>query len=554
MLIVLTIKGIVVILLKFEFGMHKTLLQGFVLIAIIAVFMGCANRGNPSGGPKDVEAPKILREVPENYSTNFDRKEIRIYFDEYVKIKDLQKQLIISPPMRTEPTITPLGTPSKYVRIIINDTLEENTTYAFNFGESIVDNNEENPYEYYRYVLSTGAFIDSLSVKGRILDAENREPDSFVSVMLYERDSTYTDSTVFKQKPKYITNTLDSLTTFSIDNIKPGTYKLIALKEENGNYTFQQDSDKIGYYEGFITAPTDSFYTIKLFKEEPDFDAKRPKQVAGQKIAFGFEGDYKSMQIEMLGSKPEGFKTRITKDPSSDTLFYWYRPKIELDSAEFLIRNKTYIDTIKHRFRTIDKDTLVVKSTSSGTLSFNDDFSFTATVPIVKLDKNRISIIDKDSLNVPFESAYNELDNTYSLQFEKKESETYNIEILPNAIEDFFGNVNDTLSFTARTKTLSDYSNIRVTLVNANYPMIVQLTNDKGEVKYEQYATESRLFDFRNITPGTYYVRAIFDSNGNQRYDSGRFLDQRQAERVAHHPDLVDARAGWDWVVEFILD
>lgn len=541
-------------MLKFELGMHKTLFQRLILMVILAIFVSCANRGNPSGGPKDEEAPIIVREFPQNYSTNFKDKEIRIYFDEYIKIKDLQKQLIISPPMSTEPTITPLGTPSKDIRIFINDTLEENTTYAFNFGESIVDNNEENPYEYYRYVFTTGDYIDSLSVKGRILDAENREPDTFVSVMLYERDSTYSDSTVFKQKPKYITNTLDSLTTFSIDNIKPGTYKLVALKEENGNYTFQQKTDKIGFYEGFITAPTDSMYTIKLFKEALNFDAKRPKQIAGNKIAFGYEGDFKTMEIEMLGTKPEGFKTRITKDPTSDTLFYWYNPKIERDSAKFVIRNKTYIDTIKHRFRTIDKDTLVIKTTSSGTLNFDEDFSFTATIPIEKLNTNLIKILDKDSLNVPFKSTYNEIDNTYNFQFEKKESENYKIEMLPNAIEDFFGNVNDTLNYTARTKTLSDYSNIRVTLVNGKFPMIVQLTTEKGEVKYEQYATENRLFDFKNINPGSYYVKAIFDINGNEKWDSGNFLEQRQAERIAHHPDMVDARAGWDWVVEFILE
>ena len=548
------IKCIVVNLLKFESGMHKTLLQGLVLMAIVAFFVSCANRGNPSGGPKDIEAPNILRELPENYSTNFYGKEIRIYFDEYVKIKNLQKQLIISPPMSTEPTITPLGTPSKYLKIIINDTLEENTTYAFNFGQSIVDNNEENPYDYYRYVFSTGDYIDSLSVKGQILDAENRKPDNFVSVMLYERDSTYTDSTVFKQKPKYITNTLDSLTTFSIDNIKPGTYKLVALKDENGNYTFQQDSDKIGFYQGFITAPTDSMYSIKLFKEALDFEAKRPKQVAGNKIAFGFEGDYKTMEIEILGTKPEGFKTRLTKDPVSDTLFYWYNPKVDRDSTEFVIRNKTYIDTIKHRFRTIDKDTLVVKTTSSGTLRFNEDFSFTATVPLEKLDKNLITILNKDSLNVPFESTYSKLDNTYSFQFEKIESETYKIEMLPNALEDFFGNVNDTLNFTARTKTLSDYSNIRVTLNNAKYPIIVQLTDDKGAVKYEQFATEDRLFDFRNVNPGTYYLRTIFDTNGNEKWDSGSFLKQQQAERVSHWPDLIDGRAGWDQIVNFTLE
>ena len=517
------------------------------------MLVSCANRGTPSGGPKDEEPPKILKSVPENNSTNFKGKEIRIYFDEYVKIKNLQKQLIISPPMSTEPTITPLGTASKYIKIIINDTLEDNTTYAFNFGQSIVDNNEENPYDYYRYVFSTGDYIDSLSVKGQILDAEKRSPETFVSVMLYEKDSTYTDSTVYKQKPKYITNTLDSLTTFSVDNIKPGTYKLIALKEENGNYTFQQNADKIGFYEGFISVPTDSLYTIKLFKEELNFDAKRPKQVAGQKIAFGYEGNHLDMEIEIIGDQPKDFETRITKDPRSDTLFYWYKPKIEKDSAKFVIKNKSYIDTLAHRFRQIDKDTLVVKAVTSGTLNFDEDFGITATVPIEKFNKNLITILDKDSLNVPFESSYRALENIYDFKFEKKESENYKITMLPGAIEDFFGNVNDTLNFAARTKTYADYSNMRVTLKNVTYPLIVQLMSENEEVKYEQFATEEQLFDFRNLTPGKYYLRVIFDSNGNQKWDSGNYLEQRQAERIGYYPDLIDARANWDPIIEFTL-
>ncbi len=548
------IKRFIVNLLKFEVRMHKTILQGLALVAIIVTLASCANRGNPSGGPKDVEAPVIIKSTPENFTTNFKGKEIRIYFDEYVKIKNLQKQLIISPPMNVEPTVTPLGTASKSIKIIINDTLDDNTTYAFNFGQSIVDNNEENPYDYYKYVFSTGDYIDSLSVKGKILDAENRKPDTYISVMLYEQDSTYTDSTVYKQKPKYITNTLDSITNFSIDNIKPGNYKLVALKDENGNFTFQQDKDKIGFYEGFITAPTEEEYTIKLFKEELNFEAKRPKQVSGQKIAFGYEGDYKTMDIEMLGNQPADYKTRITKDEKTDTLYYWYKPKIELDSALFVVTNKTYIDTLTHRFRDIAKDSLTVKATIAGTINFNDDFSISANIPFETINENQITILDKDSLNVPFKTTYSNYDNVYSFQFDKEESNTYKIRMLPSALEDFFGNVNDTLNYTVKTKTFSDYSNIRITLRNAEYPMIVQLMTERGEVKYEQFATQEQLFDFRNLNPGNYYIRVIFDANGNQKWDSGNFLKQLQPERVAHYPDLVDARANWDPVIEIILE
>ena len=543
----------IVNLLKLEARMRKNVLHSLVLLIIISLVISCANRGTPSGGPKDEIAPVIIKSSPENLTTNFKGKEINIYFDEYVKIKNLQKQLIISPPMDPEPTVTPLGTASKYITITINDTLDDNTTYAFNFGQSIVDNNEENPYDYYRYVFSTGDYIDSLSVKGQILDAKDRSPESFVSVMLYEKDSTYTDSVVFKQKPKYITNTLDSITTFSIDNIKPGSYKLVALKDDNGNFTFQQDVDKIGFYEGFITAPTDENYVIKLFKEDVNFDVKRSRQVAGQKIAFGYEGDYKTMEIELLADKPEGFTTRVTKDPSADTLYYWYKPKIELDSTQFIVRNKTFIDTLKHRFRTIDKDSLTIKMLSSGTLGFSDDVKITGSIPFVKLDKKQIKIIDQDSLNIPFETVYNTLENVYSLKFEKKESQKYAIKMLPGALEDFFGNVNDTLNYSARTKLYSDYSNIRVTLRNMTFPAIIQLMNEKGDVKYEQFAKVDRLLDFRNLTPGNYYLRVVFDANGNQKWDSGNYLEQLQAERISYYPEIIDARANWDPVIEFIV-
>ncbi len=277
--------------------MRSFLYQIFFIISIAITLVSCANRGSPSGGDKDEEPPVIVDEVPENFSTNFKGDEIRIYFDEYVKINDIRKQLIISPPMDVDPVIIPMGSASKYISIKIKDTLQKNTTYAFNFGESIVDNNEGNPYPYYRYVFSTGDTIDSLSVRGYVEDALLEEPDTFISVMLYEVDSTYTDSIVYKEKPRYITNTLDSLTTFSIDNIKAGTYKLIALKDKNGNYKFDQKDDKIAFHEEFISVPSAAEYKLTMFKEEANFKAIKPKQEGRNKIMFPYEGDYESMRI-----------------------------------------------------------------------------------------------------------------------------------------------------------------------------------------------------------------------------------------------------------------
>jgi len=248
----------------------------FIFLLLLSFsFVDCAKRGNPEGGLRDTIAPVIIRTVPENYTINFKGNEIRIYFDEYIKLKDLQKNLIISPPLNAPPTLYPLST-SKYIKIVFQDTLRENTTYSINFGNSIVDNNEENPYEFYKYVFSTGSYIDSLKVIGTITDAELLKPEENVSVMLYEVDTEFKDSIIFTQKPIYVASTQNNPDSFQIENVKEGTYLLIALKDNNSNYTFQPKTDKIGFVENFITIPTDTSYVLNLFKEIPVYALSRP--------------------------------------------------------------------------------------------------------------------------------------------------------------------------------------------------------------------------------------------------------------------------------------
>ncbi len=533
-------------------------LSNFIFIVTISVFLiNCANRGRPQGGEKDAEPPKFLKSTPDNYSTNFSSDEIRIYFDEYVKLKDLQKQLIISPPMETQPEVLPLGTASKYITIKIFDTLQPNTTYAFNFGQSVVDNNEGNPFPFFRYVFSTGDYIDSLTVKGTILDAEKLKPEEFVSVMLYERDSTYTDSVIYKNYPKYLTNTLDSVTTFTIENIKAGTYKLIALKDENKNNTFQQKSDKIGFLEEFITVPKDTLYNLSLFSEEVDFRAIRGSQVAGNKVAFGFEGDPKNMKINILDTLPSNYKYRITKDQKADTLYYWYVPKFERDSLIFNVSNKEFNynkDSLIVKIRDMMKDTLVTNISPKGTIGFEKLLEISGSTPLGKLDKSRVVFIDQDTLEVDFTYNLDSLNNKYIIDFKKEEDQRYSIQFLPGAITDMFENTNDTINFGLRTKQYSDYGNVRVTLQNVEYPVIVQLTSEQGEVQAEQFSSKPEPLDFRYLDPKKYYLRVVVDTNGNQKWDPGSFLQNRQPERISYYPDLLDVRAGWDLVQSFILE
>ena len=333
---------------------------------MILSFVDCAKKGSPSGGPRDTIPPVIVRSSPENYTTNFTGDEIEIRFDEYIKLKEVNKELIISPPMTFAPIITPLST-SKTLRIKILDTLKPNTTYSFNFGNSIVDNNEENRFEYYKYIFSTGSYIDSLKLSGRVKDAEFIAPEIPTTVMLYEVNETFTDSIIYSEKPTYITVTKDSTGVFELTNLKEGKYLLLALKEKNNDYIFQPQNDKIGFEKEFVTIPTDSTYTLTLFKETPDYKIARPSQIGKNHIVFGYEGRADSLAIEMLSEAPEDFDYRIFKDEKKDTLHYWFRPAIAADSLNFKISNGTIVDTATVRMRELYTDSLNISALKTGT-------------------------------------------------------------------------------------------------------------------------------------------------------------------------------------------
>ena len=175
----------------------------------------------------------------------------------------------------------------------------------FNFGQSVQDNNEGNPSSFLTYVFSTGDYIDSLEVAGVVRDAFKKKADEFISVMLYEIDTAYTDSTIFQRPPNYITNTLDSTVIFRLKNLKEGQYKLFALKDVAKNNVFDQNVDQIAVMEDTLTLPSDSTFLLTLFREVPNYSMAAPSLTAKNKIQFGYYGDASDVTIVPLLPLPD---------------------------------------------------------------------------------------------------------------------------------------------------------------------------------------------------------------------------------------------------------
>ncbi|MBT8261381.1 MAG: Ig-like domain-containing protein [Bacteroidia bacterium] len=525
----------------------------FIFIGIL-LMANCAKKGRPSGGPRDTIPPIIVRSVPENFTTNFGETEIRIFFDEYIKLKDLGENLIISPPMKYAPIITPLNT-SKMLRIRILDTLAENTTYSINFGKSIVDNNEENEFEFFKYVFSTGNYIDSLKVTGAVRDAKLRTAEFPVTVMLYEVNESFKDSTIYSEKPMYITATRDSSNTFEITNVKEGKYILIALKEKSNDYTFQPKTDKIGFLNEQITLPTDSTYNVTIFKEIPEYKVTRPSHLSKYHIVFGYEGDPKNLEITPLSELPNDFVSTTLRDMERDSLHYWFRPEITADSLLFQVRNEEQLDTVEVRMKNLFADSLIVQGYKLGTIIPRDTMSLKTTTPLVSIDNEMIGIMDKDSLNIPFTTRVHPENNLAQILFDRTEEQRYKVDLLPGALTDFYTNVSDSLSYSVESKSNSDYGTIPLTIDNVKaYPIIVELVSEKNIVMDSVMMTESAPMSFDYIIPGNYYIRIIFDSNSNGRWDTGSFLERLQPEEIVYYPNKIEVRANWTLNTNFILD
>lgn len=315
-----------------------------VLLFFAGAFLSrCASIGTPTGGPKDTLPPVVVAVVPEDGATNFKSKSIYIEFDEYVQLKDQQKEIYVSPAMGKKPVFTMRGR-GIYIQIK-DDSLLPETTYAIEFGSSVADNNESNALHGLRYVFSTGNTIDSLICSGYTEDSYTADSLGKSFIWFYEADSVETpdtyDSTIFKYKPSKIARSQNN-GIFIAQNLKPVPYRVYAIFDANDNQTYEPSIDKVGFVDGvYNPAEMPDFsiwydsvrrypsadpqlyfrlFTDVSFRRQSLQEATRPEQ---HKVVLSFGASNPDIRSLRLDSVPQD---KIIVEPLSkgrDTLALW---------------------------------------------------------------------------------------------------------------------------------------------------------------------------------------------------------------------------------------
>ena len=277
--------------------------------AVTLLFLGafltrCANIMSPNGGPKDTLPPVITAITPGNFATNFTEKKIYIEFNEYVQIKDQNKELFTSPAMKKMPLIATRG---KGIVITIRDTLKENTTYAIDLGSAIRDNNEGNPLNAMRYVFSTGDTVDSLICSGYTADSYKADSVSRTFLWFYIADSLPNtpdyDSTIFNRKPDVIARAQNN-GIFIAQNLKPVKYRIYAFGDKNDNQMYEPGTDLVGILDS-------TYNPAELPPFAIWFDSLRHYPSADPQLYFRMFTD-KTFKAQRLVEAVRGDRKKIT--------------------------------------------------------------------------------------------------------------------------------------------------------------------------------------------------------------------------------------------------
>lgn len=528
------------------------------IVLSIVVISGCAKRGSPTGGPVDSIPPVLINASPKINSINFDSKEIRLTFDEFVKLDNVDEQLIISPPInKSSYEVKPLNGVTKKVFLEFIDSLETETTYSINFGNSIKDNNEGNPLTFFSYTFSTGETIDSLYVRGNISDAFDKETDDYISIHLYRIDSIFNDSIIFNNRPTYISNSLDS-TSYQFKNIKEGKYLILALKDIDNNYFFDPFYDKIGFIDSLITLPRDSIINFKLFKEETSLIWDKPHFINSEKIGFGYYGKLDLKNIKIESSLPDSVNYTYTKENEKDTLIFWLS-RNSFDSLNFNLIEKdtTKLVTVKFdRAKDTLIDSLSISPKTTSIIHLKETFKLSSNIPLKNIEDSLITVRDIDSLIVPFTTSINDNLDQIDIKFEVSPSDNYRLFILPEAIKDIRGVSNDTLQYNVVSQSLEDYGNVYLDVIrNSNSKFILQMIDSNGDViRVFKNVNQDATYNFDYVRPGKYIFRLIEDANNNDKWDTGNYLKKIKPERVYYFSNELEVRANWDLNETFNLN
>jgi hypothetical protein len=515
------------------------------------LLIGCAQINPLQGGEKDAFAPRIdsAGTYPQNGQTNFQGNEIVIKFEEYITLNNPNENIIITPQLKNKPDIS---SKNKKLKIVFNDTLQENTTYTISFNHAIADITEKND-SIFQYVFSTGDYIDSLTLSGTVVDAFTNKPAEGYLVGLYNANSeNQYDSIPYKERPIYIAQS-NRTGNFTMNYLKEGSYIIFAVEDQNRNLKLEPLENRAFSMVSTIKIDTTND-NVELRAFEPD--ANESKLV---NTKFQYPG-----RLEFIfNNTPEQFAVtndlmEVNQEDSgeTDSLVYWLERNAE-GRMRFIVNVNGEVDTLRPLLNGVPKTKsetgLVLTNNLIGSnLLPNAQFTLISPEPFGEIFKERIHFMDKDSVELdPVEF---KIENLRSLVFDTLDINVKFIKIDSLAFTSTFSNSVLKDQWLAINQLEADYFGSLILNLDTtfNQPTYVELLDDKNVLIATKKMAQQMVFT--ELIPGKYQIRLIFDDNNDGEWTTGSLKEKRLPERVIYNRELIDIKSRWEKEVDWIIE
>lgn len=550
------------------------------LILLDLLLQQCANPASPTGGPKDTIPPTLTESYPINGTTNFQEQEIILEFSEYVNADKLKQKLIITP--KTDVNYKSIVRKNKLI-IRFDEPFEDSTTFNLNFSDAVTDITEKNPAVNLSLAFSTGSYIDSMSIRGTIIDLFEQEPVKGYTVGLYPFSDTLD---YFKQFPVYFTTTNDS-GNFKINYIKTGNYKVLAFEDDNNNVLFDPESEAHGFIAdtirldsgiilyspiptllqnikpiAFINSRPSGAYveakfnkTIHTYSITPD---TFPNNLVGEnKDAIRF---YKPIHINYKDSTEiivtaKDSLNNLTTDTLKLVFLESNRKPSDLDfnikaQSTFLTDKQKFEISFNKPIKDLDTSKLVFNKDTSFLYipTFSYSWNFNKTILLIETDLNKDSLLFAYQQSLPADTTLNDSISTTKPPVDNQ-LKSIDFTAQPNAFVSIEDDSTKTKNISVPFNESTSFGTIKFSLTTDHEKFTLQLLDRSGKVHYQH--KDEKIFTFPKIKPSNYIIRVLIDADNNGVWSPGNLLLNKEPEPIYLHPEETSVRE--NWVLEISL-
>ncbi|MBK7232356.1 MAG: Ig-like domain-containing protein [Saprospiraceae bacterium] len=505
-------------------------------LPIIVFLCSCARQESLEGGPKDIEPPMIIwSKSSSNLQTQSRPQEIKLTFNEWISLNNIQNQFLVSPTLKYPPEFKLKGK-TLTVRFDEKEIFKDSTTYLFSLGESIQDITERNIAKNLQFVFSTGDYIDSMWIEGYVINAEDLlvVKDAVVSMYLQQTDTMFT-----KTKPDLYVKT-DEKGYFKISYLKPSKYYLFALKDNNQNNFYDLSSESFAFFDSSIDLKTDTLRSYKLLLSSPIPDIK----ISQTNSRPGFlKMKFTGKLSNYIWSAPGAIKTSSLYQ--GDSLTIWYQSK---DSVYGVLQYQQKIDSfILSPWTGEDQktDTIELRAMKY-VLRPNEELVLESTHPILEWDLTKLSVLPE----LPYQINLDSLKPTSILiNFNPNTEEKISVLWSSGFVKYWNGAISnaDSIGISIVLKESLSGLKVKVEHLKEGENYIFRLLKNKNIIKEVFIKSAGQNFDleFKNLDPGKYQFSVIEDRNGNQQWDPGSYLHKTQPESILIF-EVEELRPDWD--------